>query len=115
MKPIACATTNVPAVGDSVSLVWGVVAVQNKNNYFDPALAIPADIVPCLMFNTINSSNTKYNAKFLDLMSTTNIQYVCDGQPLRVFTCLSNQDECLLASNKPSDLNIGTIWTIYEA
>jgi hypothetical protein len=50
LKPVACASTNVPA---SPSTVWGVADPTKTFNWFDPSLTVMPDSVWCVLWEVI--------------------------------------------------------------
>jgi hypothetical protein len=113
-KPLACAATVPGAVGTSA--IWSTLKTGTVVEYYDPAERIEPDVIDCILFKTIDSSNANaLDAQFFDLKQADTF-YVCDGTPLRVFSCASTEAECI--ANKPTDVNLlqaKPIWKVYRA
>lgn len=114
LKPLACAKTVPGATGSSA--IWGTKETSIVVQFYDPALIIDPEVIDCILFNSIKTANANaLDAKFFDLKDPDTV-YVCDGAPLRVFSCLTTESACLGA--QPSDANLtqtAPIWLVHKA
>lgn len=112
-KPIECAKV---APDGTNTAIWSAKADGVTVEYFIPELEFFPEQIECLLWSAIDSSNpNKLDAAYFDLKGADAV-YVCDGTPLRVFSCLTNEADCI--ANRPTDANITQetpVWRIYEA